>query len=279
MLRRLIHLRVIFLCDDSASNPLDYPLMSTHPRRQDGFTFLWLLFLVAGLGVGMAAVGTLWHTAAQREKEKQLLFVGNEYRRAIESFQKIPLPAGQQDRLPKTLDQLLLDPRFQHTVRHLRRLYPDPITGNEEWGLLKDAQGGISGVFSQSENTPFKKQNFPTANAEFADKDEYRQWLFAVVMEPATPVNAVGAEKNAVDDTGISASQPRTMPQAPQSGGTGDPDHATGASNRQRDICSKEFQQAKLLQCAPHLKANQWSLYRSCITTEYLRYRECLDGG
>ena len=171
--------------------------MPTPPRRQGGFTFLWLLFLVAGLGEGMAAVGTLWHTAVQREKEQQLLFVGNAYRRAIESFLKIPLPAGQQARLPKTFDELLLDPRFQHTVRHLRRLYPDPITGKEEWGLLKDAQGGIGGVYSLSEAKPMKTAGFAAANADFAGKEAYWQWRFVlpdIAVTASTPASSSGEE-------------------------------------------------------------------------------------
>jgi type II secretory pathway pseudopilin PulG len=191
--------------------PLAKLHMSPVPRRQGGFTFLWLLFLVAGLGVGMAATGTLWHTAAQREKEQQLLFVGNEYRRAIESFLKIPPPPGQQARLPKSLDELLLDPRFQHTVRHLRRLYPDPITGNEDWGLLKDAQGGIGGVFSLSEAKPMKTAGFAAANTDFAGKDAYWQWRFVLpgiaVIEQTPPF---GSGESGDETTGESAKESAT---------------------------------------------------------------------
>jgi hypothetical protein len=80
-------------------------------RREDGFTLLGLLFLVAGLGVAMAALGTVWHSAAQREKERDLLFAGDQYRRAIESFWNVPLPEGTPRRLPKHFAELLLDPR------------------------------------------------------------------------------------------------------------------------------------------------------------------------
>jgi type II secretory pathway pseudopilin PulG len=146
-------------------------------RRQGGFTFLWLLFYVAGLGVGMAALGTLWHTAQQREKEAELLFVGDQYRRAIESFLKV-VPPGQASRLPQTLDELLLDPRFPHTLRHLRRAYFDPLSGDAEWGLLKDAQGGIGGVFSLSDKQPFKTGNFPAMYDNFAGRTAYNQWQF-----------------------------------------------------------------------------------------------------
>ena len=146
--------------------------------RQGGFTLLGLLFLVAGLGVAMAALGTMWHTAAQREKERDLLFVGNQYRQAIESFWKMPLPVGTVRRLPKNFDELLSDPRFPTTVRHLRRPYRDPMTGGAEWGLLKEPDGGISGVYSLSTDSPFKQGGFPAVYESFVDAESYRDWVF-----------------------------------------------------------------------------------------------------
>ena len=56
--------------------------------RQAGFTLLGLLFVVAGLGVAMAAVGTAWETRARREKEAELLFVGEQYAQAIAGYQR-----------------------------------------------------------------------------------------------------------------------------------------------------------------------------------------------
>lgn len=154
-------------------------------RRQGGFTLLGLLFLVAGLGVAMAAFGTVWHSAAQREKERDLLFVGDQYRRAIESFWSVPLPVGTPRRLPKHFAELLLDPRFPNTVRHLRRLYRDPMTGGAEWGLLKGPDGGIAGVVSLSDGKPFKRANFPSAYARFEDAQSYRDWVFQFDVEKA----------------------------------------------------------------------------------------------
>lgn len=152
-------------------------------RHQGGVVFLWLLFFIAGLGVALAAAATLWQSAVQRENESQLLFVGDQYRRAIESFWN----AGDgQQRLPRTLDELLLDPRFPHTVRHLRRVYPDPMTGRAEWGLVKDQAGGIAGVHSLSETRPLKTANFPAAYQTFTDQRSVRDWVFALVSEENT---------------------------------------------------------------------------------------------
>lgn len=162
--------------------------MTAPPRRQLGFTFLGLMFLVAALGVAMALVGTLWHTSVQREKEAQLLFVGEQYRHAIESFWAAS-PKGQ-ERLPKTLEELLQDPRYPNIVRHLRHLYPDPLSGKLDWGLVKDAAGGISGVYSQSATQPFKTGNFPTALKDFEGKHSYREWLFSARIKGSADATA-----------------------------------------------------------------------------------------
>jgi type II secretory pathway pseudopilin PulG len=163
-------------------------------RAQAGFTLLGLLFLVAGLGVAMAALGTVWNTAAQREKERDLLFVGDQYRRAVESFWQMPLPVGTPRRLPQDVGELLKDPRFPNTVRHLRRAWRDPMTGQAEWGLLEEPDGGISGVYSLSEAKPFKSGNFPPEYAQFKDAKSYRDWVFRFDVEKALREAGRGGE-------------------------------------------------------------------------------------
>ena len=165
----------------------------TGSRLQGGFTLLGLLFLVAGLGVAMAALGTMWHTAVQRERERDLLFVGDQYRQAIESFWRIPLPVGTPRRLPKNFSELLSDPRFPNAVRHLRRRYRDPMTGSTEWGLVKEPDGGISGVYSLSTEKPFKQVGFPAADAHFEGAQSYRDWVFRFDVAKVERESAPGA--------------------------------------------------------------------------------------
>lgn len=148
-----------------------------------GFTLLGMLFLVAGLGVGLAALGTLWHTAAQREKERELLFIGEEFRKAIASFWRVEAGGGR--RLPKNFNELLADPRFPGTVRHLRRVYRDPMTQETEWGLAKGPDGGISGVFSLSEGSPLKTGGFSPPYQAFEQAKTYRDWVFQFEAEKA----------------------------------------------------------------------------------------------
>lgn len=149
--------------------------------RCGGFTYLTILFVVAMMGVGLALTGELWHTAALREREAELLHVGNEYRKAIERYYL----AGPRQ-YPRALADLLKDPRQAGTVRHLRQLYADPVARNEEWGLVRAPDGGIAGVHSLSEAQPLKSGGFAVRDKEFEAKQKYSDWKFIYV--PAVPV-------------------------------------------------------------------------------------------
>jgi type II secretory pathway pseudopilin PulG len=147
-------------------------------RRARGFTYLTILFVVAFMGIGLAVTGELWHTAAQRDKEAQLLYTGSQYRRAIERYY---LSGPRQ--YPRNLEDLLKDPRKPNIERYLRRLYPDPVTGGAEWGLVKAPDGGVMGVYSPSEARPMKTSGFDLRNRAFEAAEKYSDWKF--VYNPA----------------------------------------------------------------------------------------------
>ena len=182
--------------------------MVASERRARGFTLLGLLFLVAGLGVATAAIGVAWQMAGQREKERELLFVGQEFRQALESYRSMGSSGGR--RLPDSLETLVSDKRFPFTVRHLRRIYRDPMTGKAEWGLERDPGGGIVGVYSLSEGEPLQRANFPEYLEGFAEAKNYREWIF----RPPTPPDA-GPGQN----TTPAASSPKpASPSSPPAG-------------------------------------------------------------
>jgi type II secretory pathway pseudopilin PulG len=150
-------------------------------RRQAGFTLLGALLLVAALGGGLAAYGELAVHAAQREKEQELLFVGNQFRRAIASYYE-KSPGAK--RLPRSLEELVEDKRFPTPQRHLRRLYADPVTGKAQWGVIPGPDGGIMGVHSLSEARPIKDGGFAARDRIFEGSGRYADWHFSYV--PAT---------------------------------------------------------------------------------------------
>lgn len=179
---------------------------------QRGFTYLMLLLWVAITGAMLAALGTAWSTMAHREREAELLWRGEQIKRALESYEKagVALQAqpvktlnsqanssnlpdrgfdlsnsrlastarggGSQgsDNLaansgtadaasaaqqvlggPLQLEDLLEDQRSGKLVRHLRRLYTDPITRGP-WGVIKGKDGRIKGVYSVSTDQPWR---------------------------------------------------------------------------------------------------------------------------
>src|SRR5215216_3145001 len=61
------------------------PLSSAYGQRERGFTLLGLMIIIAVMGAGLAAFGTLYSQTAQRDKEAELLFVGEQFRDAIKS--------------------------------------------------------------------------------------------------------------------------------------------------------------------------------------------------
>lgn len=146
-------------------------------RRQGGLTYIVLLLAIALHGAVLAAAGSVWHTAQKRERERELLFIGDQFRRAIRTYAESG--PGIKGQLPKTLDDLLLDPRFPGTRRHLRKIFIDPVTWKAEWGLVKTPDGNaILGVYSLSEEAPLKTTNFQLSDQAFEGATKYAEWKF-----------------------------------------------------------------------------------------------------
>ena len=146
--------------------------------RQDeqGFTYIGVLVLVALMGIALSAAGQMWHTLQQREKEQEQLFIGHQFRLALDRYAK--LTPGQAKRYPLALEDLLQDPRRTEIQRYLRKIYLDPMTGNAEWGLITGPDGGIYGVHSLSDDEPVKKSNFGLADRQFEGRMKYSDWVF-----------------------------------------------------------------------------------------------------
>ena len=144
--------------------------------RTGGFTYIGLLIVVVIMGVVLVSVGEVWHTVQRREKEKELLFIGNQFRWAIDGYYQNT--AGQQLRYPVRLEDMLKDPRYPSTQRYLRKIFRDPVSGSEKWGLIRGPDGEIYGVYSLSEEEPIKKANFSLADKNFEGKTKYSDWIF-----------------------------------------------------------------------------------------------------
>jgi len=175
-------------------------------------------FAMAALLVGMTIMAIFlsmalpaWKTAAQREKEAELIFRGQQYARAVMLFQR-----KYANTFPPNLD-ILLNEHF------LRKKYKDPMTKDGEFqviyanqqasaqpnaggivptqgqpqarptavvgGATPIAQGGIVGVASKSTATSIRIYN---------GHDKYNEWVFM-----ATQVsNRAGAPTGSQTPTG-----------------------------------------------------------------------------
>jgi len=145
-------------------------------RRSQGFTYAGVLFAVVVLGLALSTAGTLWSASSQREREAELLWVGEQYVRAIETFYLYG-PGGARY-YPRSLQDLVEDRRGPVLRRHLRKLYADPMTGQIDWELEQLADGAIVGVRSRSTKQPFRRVGTGPAMIDFEEADCYCDWAF-----------------------------------------------------------------------------------------------------
>lgn len=174
--------------------------MKISERRAGGFAYLWTLMLIAMLGAGLAAAGASYHFAMQRERERELLFIGREFREAIRSYYQSSGMVSQKE-YPLRLEDLLKDPRQPGVKRHLRRIYRDPMTGKAEWGLVYVA-GRIVGIHSLSTKEPIKQDGFERDEQSFRNKMEYREWRFVY------PENLLSADSGQPQDAAMTDAMP-----------------------------------------------------------------------
>lgn len=145
---------------------------AAHPAR--GFIYLWALWALAVFALGLAAVVPVLEHRMHRERELELLRVGSRYAEALRSYAN----ASSSKLYPLRLEELVDDQRFAGTVRHLRRLEPDPIDPRQPWGLVRRIDGRIVGVFSQSQAKPLRDQPVQWGSLQLPAAVEYRQWQF-----------------------------------------------------------------------------------------------------
>jgi type II secretory pathway pseudopilin PulG len=153
------------------------------PRRTGagGFTYLGLLVLVALVGLLLAKAGEVASTAARREREAQLLWVGHQYRSAIGRYW------SQRRAYPTSLEDLLgAGPDAPIPARFLRSLYRDPMTGAVDWTLVQAPTGGIMGIASSSPRAPIKTGGFDAVDEDFQEAKTYGDWQFTFPARATT---------------------------------------------------------------------------------------------
>lgn len=140
-----------------------------------GFSYPAVLALIVVTGIAVSTAQRSWTTIIKREKESELIFRGDQIHKAIESYYNA---VENKKVYPASLNDLLKDPRFPAVKRHLRKIYPDPMTKKNEWGIVYTQGGRIKGVFSKSSEEPIKKSSFDSPYSRFENKMHYYEWKF-----------------------------------------------------------------------------------------------------
>lgn len=149
--------------------------------KQQGFILLGMLCLLVIAGYALTQASARWSDVIQRQREQELLKVGDTIRKAIGRYYNAT--PGVVKQYPPNLEALLYDDRFPTPQRYLRKLYIDPMTQREGWGIVVAPSGGVMGINSLSGEEPFKQKNFRPIYQEFEDKDYYAEWFFVYVED------------------------------------------------------------------------------------------------
>jgi hypothetical protein len=106
------------------------------PRRdvpEAGYILLIVMMMATLLLISLAAAAPSIYVEGQREKEKELIFRGEQYARAIMMFHE------QFKRYPSSIKELL----HTNNLSFLRKAYPDPMTRSGEWRFIHATANGV----------------------------------------------------------------------------------------------------------------------------------------
>lgn len=95
-------------------------------RKDSGFAMLLVFAMAAAVSIMLYKELPRLVFESQRIKEQELVYRGEEYKRAIQLYVR------KFKKYPASLDEL----ENSTEVRFLRRRYKDPMTGNDEWRLI-----------------------------------------------------------------------------------------------------------------------------------------------
>jgi type II secretory pathway pseudopilin PulG len=191
----------------------------------DGFAMAALLAAMTIMAIFLAMALPAWKTAAQREKETELIFRGQQYARAIVLFQR-----KYANTFPPNVE-VLLNEHF------LRKKFKDPMTKDGEFQLIyanqvasaqpsvggtvptqgqpqqrppttiagsgttAGAQGGIIGVASKSTETSIRI---------YSGRSAYNEWVF-VAQQASGRIGAPNASQTPTGGVNLPSGAPGTI--------------------------------------------------------------------
>ena len=102
-------------------------------KHHRGYTLVALVIGLTVMAILIAAVLPLASAEAQRDKEAELIFRGFQYAEGVRNFHR------RYGRYPNTLKEM-----FEMRPRTLRKLWKDPMTNSDKWGLITAAGAPVT---------------------------------------------------------------------------------------------------------------------------------------
>ena len=101
--------------------------------RQSGFTLAGVIVIMTIMMIVVAyTVPRMWSTVLKRERERQTIYVMQQYAKAIAEFQM-------KNHTFPTSPQQLKDARMPRMIRGVKGEYVDPLTGEVDWLVIPQA--------------------------------------------------------------------------------------------------------------------------------------------
>lgn len=181
-----------------------YRTRSSERQGEEGYTLAALLVILTILAVVVAyTVPDSWTLILQRERDIQTQFVMKQYARAIMEYQR------RNGALPVSLEQL----EKQTMPRVLRRPWPNPLSGENDWLLVPPGQAQQPGApgapppivnpqqqpgmpQSPTPSSPFPQSGTGTTTGPFVgvrppqqgeavvpfnDRKRYEEWMYTIL--------------------------------------------------------------------------------------------------
>jgi type II secretory pathway pseudopilin PulG len=149
--------------------------MPSNPRQR-GYILVATLFMTFVVGVMLLALTRWWQIESQREKERELLWIGAQFRAALAGY-AASTPSGGPIR-PSELADLVRDERTVPPGRHLRHVYVDPMTASTAWGIVRAPDGTITALHSRSDGKPLAPDGSSPRFRAFEHAKRYSEWRF-----------------------------------------------------------------------------------------------------
>ena len=154
-------------------------------RRNAGFSMAALVIFLTAASILLTISVPSYVMEAKREREKELIFRGEEYTRAIQKYQRTL------NLLPTSVDDLL----SSNGTRFLRKAYADPVSGEPWRVIILNADGTLTGsnIYPTMANVPTTTSVRNTAPAPAAQKTASNGTLALASPFNSGPGAGVGA--------------------------------------------------------------------------------------